>query len=46
MSSPREGRRPLAQVMHDPKAANPANPGACGRQRQAGRRRFERRLRA
>lgn len=28
VNSPREGRRPLAQVMHDPKAANPASPGA------------------
>ena len=28
IASPREGRRPLAQVMHDPKVKNPANPGA------------------
>jgi hypothetical protein len=28
MASPRPGRRPLAQVMHDPKVKNPANPGA------------------
>ena len=28
MASPRAGRRPLAQAMHDPKVNNPANPGA------------------
>ena len=27
-ASPRAGRRVLAQVLHDPKATNPANPGA------------------
>ena len=29
-AAPREGRRVLAQAMHDPKVKNPANPGAPG----------------